>query len=111
MLREGTSLVEVRAISTAEPDVLTRSAQLPPPVLYVQAGAYSDQNNARRVLDRLHAGGLTNAFIVSPVVSTTDSTPGLYKVRVGPIGSVPEFDQLAARLSVLGFPDARLVTD
>jgi hypothetical protein len=35
----------------------------------------------------------------------------LYRVRLGPISSVPEFDQLAAKLKALGFPDARLATD
>jgi hypothetical protein len=32
-------------------------------------------------------------------------------VRLGPISSVPEFDQLAAKLKALGYPDARLATD
>jgi rare lipoprotein A len=107
MLKEGTTLVEVKAITVQEPDDLTRSAQTPPPALYVQVGAFSDQNNAQRVLDRLHTGGLSSAFILSP----PDGKPLLYRVRLGPIGTVPEFDQLAARLRVLGYPDARLATD
>jgi rare lipoprotein A len=107
MLREGTTLVEVKALTVQEPDDLTRSAEAPPPALYVQIGAFSDQNNAQRVLDRLHTGGLSSAFILSP----PDGKPPLYRVRLGPIGTVPEFDQLAARLRVLGYPDARLATD
>ncbi|MBV9726253.1 MAG: septal ring lytic transglycosylase RlpA family protein, partial [Gammaproteobacteria bacterium] len=47
MLREGTTLVEVKALTVDEPDVLTRTSQIPPPALYVQAGAYSDRNNAQ----------------------------------------------------------------
>lgn len=107
MLKEGTTLVEVKALTVAEPDVLTRSAETPPPALYVQAGAFADQNNAQRVLDRLRTGGIPNAFILSP----PDGKPPLYRVRVGPINSVPDFDDLAARLKTLGFPDARLATD
>jgi len=107
MLREGTTLVEVKALTIQEPDDLGRSAEAPPPVLYMQAGAFSDQGNAQRVLQRLRAGGLTGAFILSP----PDGKPPLYRVRLGPINSVPEFDQLAARLKTLGFPDARLATD
>ncbi len=107
MLREGTTLVEVKAITVGEPDVLTRSAQVPPPALYVQAGAFADQRNAQRVLDRLHTGGLSSAFILAPL----DGKPLLYRVRLGPISSVPEFDELAARLKALGFPDARLASD
>jgi rare lipoprotein A len=107
MLKEGTTLVEVRALAVQEPDDLTRSAQAPPPALYVQAGAFADQTNAQRVLDRLHMGGLPGAFILNP----PDGKPSLYRVRLGPISSVPEFDQIAAKLKALGFPDALLATD
>jgi rare lipoprotein A len=107
MLKEGTTLVEVKSLTVQEPDELTRSAETPPPSLYVQAGAFSDQRNAEHVLDRLHTGGLPSAFILAP----PDGKPALYRVRLGPISSVPEFDQLAAKLKALGFPDARLATD
>ena len=107
MLKEGTTLVEVKALTVQEPDDLTRSAQAPPPALYVQVGAFADQNNAKRVLDRLHTGGLSSAFILAPPVGS----PPLYRVRLGPISTVPEFDQLAARLKELGFADSRLATD
>ena len=33
----------------------------------------------------------------------------LYRVRIGPVSGVPEFDRLVARLTVLGYPGARLV--
>ena len=107
MLREGTTLVEIRALTLQEPDNLTRSAEIPPPTLYVQAGAFADPHNAQRVLDRLHGGGLPSAFILAP----PDGKPPLYRVRLGPISSVAEFDQLAAKLTALGLPDARLAID
>jgi rare lipoprotein A len=107
MLREGTTLVEVRALTVQEPDDLTRTAQAPAPALYVQVGAFSDRENAQRVLDSLHAGGLSSAFMLSP----PDGKSPLYRVRLGPIGTVPELDQLAARLKGLGYPEARLATD
>lgn len=107
MLREGTTLVEVKALTVQDPDDLTRSAQAPPPTLYVQAGAFADQHNAQRVLNRLRSGGLSSAFILPP----PDGKPALYRVRLGPVNTVPEFDQLAARLKALGIPDARLATD
>ena len=47
------------------------------------------------------------AFILAPL----DGKPTLYRVRLGPISSVPEFDRLAAKLKALGYPDARLATD
>ena len=107
MIREGTTLVEVRALTPSAPDELTRSAQSPPPSLYVQAGAFADAHNAQHLLERLHAAGLASAFILSP----PEGKSRLYRVRLGPVGSVAEFDQLAARLATLGIPDARLAVD
>jgi rare lipoprotein A len=107
MLREGTTLVEVRAIVPGQPDNLTRISETPPPVLYVQAGAFADQGNAQRMITRLRKAGLTTAFIAPPA----DDKPLLYRVRVGPISSVAAFDQLAARLAALGYAGARLAMD
>jgi rare lipoprotein A len=107
MLREGTTLVEVRALTPGVPDDLARSAASPPPALYVQAGAFADVQNAQRALDKLHGAGLASAFLVPPAQGRTR----LYRLRLGPVASVAEFDQLAARLAALGMPDARLAND
>jgi rare lipoprotein A len=107
MLREGTTLVEVRALTPGVPDVLTRSAESPPPALYVQAGAFADEQNASRLAARLHAAGLTDAFVASPLTGKSQ----LYRVRVGPVASVAQFDALSARLATLGVRDARLAID
>jgi rare lipoprotein A len=105
MLRDGTAMVEVRALTPGVPDVLTRSVASPPPSLYLQTGAFADPGNAGRELARLRAAGFANAFVVSPL----EGQSHLYRVRIGPVASVAEFDQLAARLTALGIPDARLV--
>ncbi|TLY65613.1 MAG: septal ring lytic transglycosylase RlpA family protein [Gammaproteobacteria bacterium] len=107
MIREGTTLVEVRALTPGAPDELTRSAQSPPPSLYVQAGAFADAHNAQHLLERLHAAGLASAFILSPL----DGKSRLYRVRLGPVSGVAQFDSLAARLAALGIRDARLALD
>jgi peptidoglycan lytic transglycosylase len=107
MIRDGTTLVEVRALSPGVPDVLTRSAASPAPTLYVQAGAFAERDNAQRLLARLQSAGLTSAFVVVPA----DGRSHLYRVRVGPVDSVAEFDELAARLAHLGVRDARLALD
>jgi rare lipoprotein A len=107
MLREGTTLVEVRALTPGVPDVLTRSAESPPPALYVQAGAFADEQNASRLASRLQAAGLTDAFVSSPLTGKSR----LYRVRVGPVASVAQFDALSARLAALGVADARLAID
>ena len=108
MVREGTTLVEVRAITPGEPSssALTRASESPPPELYVQAGAFANEDNARRLLARLRAGGLANAFLLA-----RPETSRLYRVRVGPVASVAEYDALIARLEKLGVQDARLAID
>jgi rare lipoprotein A len=108
MLREGTTLVEVRTLSPGVPDELTRSSAQPPPALYVQAGAFADQQNAQRLLARLQAAGFQRAFIALPLAT---SGTRLYRVRLGPVESVAQFDELEARLSALGIPDARLAIE
>lgn len=107
MVRDGTAMVEVRALAPGVPDVVGRSAETPPPALYLQAGAFADPGNAERELAQLRAAGLPAAFVVPPLEGRTR----LYRVRIGPVGSVAEFDALSARLAALGIPDARLVTD
>jgi len=107
MLREGTTFVEVQALTPGAPDNLTRTSETPPPTLYVQVGAFADQGNAQRAVTRLQAAGMTTAFIAPP--AATDKP--LYKVRVGPIEDVGKFDQLSSRLAKLGFSGARLALD
>jgi peptidoglycan lytic transglycosylase len=107
MIRDGTSLVEVRALTPTVPDVLTRTAAQPPPALYVQAGAFADQQNAQRLVARLQAAGLERAFIALPLQNGAH----LYRVRLGPVDSVAQFDALHARLAALGIRDARLAVD
>lgn len=107
MIRDGTSLVEVRALTPTVPDVLTRTAAQPPPALYVQAGAFADQQNAQRLVARLQAAGLERAFVALPL----ENGAHLYRVRLGPVDSVAQFDALASRLAALGIRDARLAID
>jgi rare lipoprotein A len=94
MVRDGTTLVEVRALQADGP--------LPPPPppgeLYAQAGAFTVADNAERLRERLAAAGL------SPVVLRSAAAAGrtLYRVRIGPVESVAAYDALVARLHALG---------
>jgi rare lipoprotein A len=117
MLRDGTAMVEVRSLTPGAPEAppalvasAPPAARPPPPppspLLYIQTGAFADPSNASRELARLQAAGLASAFVIAPPEGSQ-----LYRVRIGPIGSVAEFDALAARLTALGMPDARLVTN
>lgn len=108
MLRAGTTLVEVRTLVPGESDEgLTRASQSPPPELYIQAGAFAEENNALRLVERLRAAGIGNAFVMAPAQRGTR----LFRVRVGPITSTAEFDRIAADLATQGVPDAHLAVD
>jgi rare lipoprotein A len=106
MLKAGTTFVEVRALTPMQ----TNS---PPPAptatsdLYVQAGAFGTEANASKLLGQLRAKGVNNASV------RADQSDGktLYRVRVGPIPNVNEFDKVVKRLRILGFPDARLAAN
>lgn len=105
MLGTGTALVDVRAITPDAPAVLTRVSESPPPALYVQVGAFTLRRNADQVIARLEAAGFADAFVFGPPAARSR----LYRVRIGPVSGVPQFDRLVARLTALGYPGARLV--
>ncbi len=73
--------------------------------LFVQAGAFSSATNADRLVARLRGFGPT---AVSPI---SINGQRLWRVRVGPVSTVREGDQLLARILASGFPDARLIAD
>jgi rare lipoprotein A len=103
MVREGTTLVEVRVL---EPE----GAPPPPPAaaaIYAQAGAFSSEANATQLRDRLRASGVDGAFV------RRDDVGGrtVYRVRIGPIARVADYDALVTRLRELGHADVRLATD
>ena len=107
MLRDGTTLVEVRALVPGQSVAITRAEEAPPQTLYVQAGAFADERNARALAQRLQEAGVRGAFVQSP----PEGGPRMFRVRVGPVASPAEFDALAARLGALGVTDVRLATD
>jgi len=98
------------AVPVAAPSAVTPAVAAPVTTsvaLYIQVGAFADPGNAQRVVDRLQSAGVAHVFSVA----SAGSGQVLRRVRVGPIGTVEEFDQLAAQLATLGFPEARLAND
>jgi len=95
-------------VPVAVPAPVAVTVAAPPAVaLYIQVGAFADPGNAQRVVDRLQSAGVPHVFSVA----SAGSGQVLRRVRVGPIGTVEEFDQLAAQLATLGYPEARLAND
>ena len=105
ILRSGTAFVEVRAVSASESP--QEKPVAPVSALYVQAGAFTTQANAAKLVSDLRAQGVGNADVRSDHVNGRT----LYRVRVGPVPSVPDFDRALARLKKLGIADAHLAVD
>ena len=115
MIETGTALVEVRAVDFEPPagDRPTRSSSEPvqdysapdkPGPVYVQVGAFGSQNNAERLYQRLKRANIGNVLVV------TDPQKALYRVRIGPVKSVHQFDILSEELENLGIETRYLVT-
>ncbi|MDE1900098.1 MAG: septal ring lytic transglycosylase RlpA family protein [Alphaproteobacteria bacterium] len=82
--------------------------QMPVPAstrLYVQAGAFTQPQNAERLQQNLARFGNTT---VSPIVINGTK---FYRVRVGPVASVPRADALILELKKAGASGARTVVE
>lgn len=129
MVQDGTSLVEVTAISFDEPAGdrpvrIVEPAEPPAPAtspvaeaepqpaagqsndIFVQVGAFGDRANAERRRAALLSGGIGGAFIFADEAAT----PPMYRVRIGPIDGVDDYDSLVMKLETLGIRDPYLVT-
>ena len=110
MVRDGTTLVEVVAL-TAGSKKPSRSLQAGtthsvPPRLYLQVGAFSDRMNAERLKLKLVGGGV-NGVVIHPEASNQGM---LYRVRIGPIRDVAQYDRLVAQVAELNVRDTYIVT-
>jgi rare lipoprotein A len=140
MLRNGTAMVEIRSIdpSVAPPPVIIASAGSPAPAatapvvtptvtpavapaptsdgspaslggpgLFVQAGAFADPANAERLAARLRGGSYGKVFVRDDEIAGRK----MYRVRIGPVPDVAEFDRVVAALEQAGVKDAHLALD
>jgi rare lipoprotein A len=104
VLRAGTALVEVRALT---PGQSTLPVDDSIKTLYVQAGAFGTAANADKLAQQLHSKGYAQAFVRSDMVDGRS----MYRVRIGPIADVAGFDRVVTELKKLGIGEARLALD
>jgi len=121
MVKDGTSLVEVTAINFDEPrgDRPVRQTATPPPSqpprqpteqdnpVFVQVGAFGNLDNAERRLETIREAGIYN----STIAEDSGNAATLYRVRIGPIREVIQYDILVEELENIGIMDPYLVTD
>jgi len=78
-----------------------------PRALFIQAGAFSDPRNAERLLEKLRGGGYGQVFVRDNEIQGRR----MYRVRIGPVPDVAEFDRIVAALERVGISDAHLALD
>lgn len=116
MIANGTARVEVATLS--EPSVSTTAPVENKPAegtpvaqeqvtMYLQVGAFGARDNAQKLADRLGASGIQNARVhVNP-----GESPLLYRVRIGPMYSVDEYDRMVQRVSMMQITDTQLIIE
>ncbi|HEY2462829.1 MAG TPA: septal ring lytic transglycosylase RlpA family protein [Steroidobacteraceae bacterium] len=101
------------ASATAPPEAVSdvsggAASTVPVPrALFIQAGAFSDPQNAERLLEKLRGGGYGKVFVRDNEIAGRR----MYRVRIGPVPNVAEFDRIVAALERVGVDDAHLALD
>lgn len=72
--------------------------------MYIQVGAFSEVENALRMVQRLVENGFVDSFLDSD-----DDRSQLHRVRIGPLLDSNQFDFIRDGLSLIGIDDAHLV--
>jgi len=100
------SVTTTRLDALDAPDTgMVTVAPVSPTNVYIQAGAFANFENANRVRARLINIGPVK---ISPVlINDVD----LFRVRVGPMASIEEADQMLERVIEAGYTDARTLVD
>ena len=96
--------------SAAEPSAATPAgsgAAAASPALFVQAGAFSDPANAERLAEKLRGRSYGKVFVREDQIAGRR----MYRVRIGPVPDVAEFDRIVAALERAGINDAHLALD
>jgi rare lipoprotein A len=101
------------AATNAAPEAASASGAAPAapgftrPTLFIQAGAFSDPANAERLAQKLRGDNLGKVFVRNDVIAGRR----MYRVRIGPVPDVAEFDRVVAALERAGIGDAHLALD
>lgn len=86
------------------PDPVVKQFPITPTSLYVQAGSFSNHDNAIKASQRLERIGIVRVESFTNAVGQQ-----FYRVRVGPMGSVGTADAVLSDVINSGYPEARIV--
>jgi rare lipoprotein A len=97
----GFSIISAAAAATPT------DADRPLQRIYAQVGAFSQHDNALRLVGRLQEDGYDPVFVVTERRAVGD----LHRVRIGPLATLTDYDNLVYDLSAIGMTDSRLIVE
>jgi len=117
VVTNGTALVEVVALgatsstsAAVQPKAITKEDFRSSPgdvEMYLQVGAFGERRNAQKLADKLSSNGIIDVHVHAPKVGA----PALYRVRIGPVYSISDYDRLAQQVERLQIAETHLVVE
>jgi rare lipoprotein A len=75
--------------------------------MYVQVGAFGEPDNAEKLAQTLNNGGISKVA----VHKQNGQQPMIYRVRIGPVSSVVEYDRIVRQVEDLAILETQLVIE
>jgi rare lipoprotein A len=112
VVANGTAVVEVVALNSAynnnaagsQSQTASNSQNVK---MYLQVGAFGESTNAQKLADKLSDSGIANVR----VHEVSGGATKLFKVRIGPLASVADYDRLSADIERLQIGEGHLVVE
>lgn len=105
ILAKGTGLVEVDAIDPHQTQYIPfQNRSIKPnanPQIYLQVGAYSNQQNAEHMRQRLQ----NDLALAANIYEGYYQNHPIYRVKIGPLTNITEADRVTTRLESIGLPE------
>ncbi|NOX08208.1 MAG: septal ring lytic transglycosylase RlpA family protein [Gammaproteobacteria bacterium] len=114
--KRGTGRVEVRALQpgvqekrhSAYKDEVTLTPYTRSGNIYLQVGAFANQENAHRLRSRLQQAAIHN-IVIQPVTNSRQQR--VYRVKLGPLNSNDAADRLTRHLAELGIHNPHILLE
>jgi rare lipoprotein A len=107
---EAESPADADSSTTVSPIAVAAAETLPDEPaadMYLQIGAFGEHVNARQLRDQVRTSGVSNIVIRHD----SSSQPAIYRVRLGPINAVDEYDALVQKMAAMQIIDVHLVIE
>ncbi len=107
VVNNGTAPVEVKVVTANTSNYDSQNSNHTVN-LFIQVGAFSDKNNAKKLEYRLLNSGYTKAHIVTEIDNGSTS---IFRVRIGPFAKVADVNTISAKLDSIGISKTRIIIE